>query len=473
MITDDIVSRIREVFGHEPTDDQADVIDSLADFVLNSPKGEIMIISGYAGTGKTSVIAAFASVMRSMRVPLSLLAPTGRAAKVLGGYAGGGAMTIHKRIYRQKSALVESFDLNYNKVKNGLFIVDEASMISGSSFENNIFGSGDLIEDLVRFVNSGDNCRLIIVGDDAQLPPVGSPLSPALDPGTMSAYGTVRYLRMRQVVRQKRQSGILAAATEVRRIIEEGVPRLPKFSLDYDDVKAINGSMFLDELESCYSMYGSDQTVVITRSNKQANRFNEGIRTRVLMQEEELSSGDMVMVVRNNYHYGNGECGLDFIANGDMARVGRVRRYEELHGLRFVEASLTFPDYDDAGVYAKVMLDTLSSVTPSLDRDASQRLFEGLEADYSEYTRKSERYKKIKEDDYYNALQIKFGYAVTCHKAQGGQWSAVFIDRMLWGEEVITIELLRWLYTAITRGVERLYFIGFDDDFFVDPPDYW
>lgn len=473
MTESQIVERIAKALRHEPTADQARVLDGLADFVLNSERGEIMIINGYAGTGKTSVIAAFARVMRGMRVPLSLLAPTGRAAKVLGGYAGGGALTIHKKIYRQKSALSDSFDLNFNKVKNGVFIVDEASMISDSSFENNIFGSGNLLEDLVRFVNSGDNCRLIIVGDNAQLPPVGSPVSPALDYDTMSRYGKVRYFQMGQVVRQQRKSGILAAATEVRRIIEGGEARVPRFSLDYDDVKAINGGMFLEELESCYATYGSDQTVVITRSNKQANRFNEGVRSRVLMQDEELSSGDMVMVVRNNYHYGDRENGLDFIANGDMARVGRVRRYEEAYGLRFVNASLTFPDYDDAQVDAKVILDTLSGVTPSLDSESSRRLFEGLDADYAEYTRKGERYMKIKEDDYYNALQIKFGYAVTCHKAQGGQWSAVFVDRMLWGEEVISIELLRWLYTAITRGVERLYFIGFDDSFFVEPPDYW
>lgn len=473
MIVDDIIRRISNIFRHEPTSDQRHVIEALADFVVNSEKGEIMIINGYAGTGKTSVIAAFAKAMRLMRVPLCLLAPTGRAAKVLAGYAKSDALTIHKRIYRQKSALSDCFDLDFNKTKNGVFIVDEASMISDMSFENNVFGSGNLLEDLVRFVNRGDNCRLIIVGDSAQLPPVGLPVSPALDVETMSAYGKIRYYRMREVVRQHETSGILQAATQVRKIIESGVPEIPRFSLDYPDVKAINGASFLEELEDCYSKYGSDSTVVVTRSNKQANRFNEGIRMRTLMQDEELSSGDMVMVVRNNYHYTDEERGLNFIANGDVARVGRVRRYEELYGLRFVEASLTFPDYDNAQIDAKVILDTLSSVTPSLDADKSRQLFEGVDADYSEYTRKAERYKKIKEDDYYNALQIKFAYAVTCHKAQGGQWSAVFIDRMLWGEETIDIELLRWLYTAITRGVERVYFVGFDDRFFVDPPDYW
>lgn len=469
---DRIASQIYVNFPFEPTVDQKKVIDGLAKYMATSSLGDIFILNGYAGTGKTTLISVFVNLLKSKNIPVFLMAPTGRAAKVLSRYSSMSALTIHKMIYRQKGALVEKFELEPNKHKNAYFIVDEASMVSDSSW-NLIFGSGNLLEDVINYVNSGDNCRLIFIGDKAQLPPIGSEDSPALSTNKLSMFGSVSYYEMRDVVRQKNSSGILAGATKIRNIIDSGVACIPKFDLNFPDVKAINGAGFIEELESCYSEFGAEDTLVITRSNKQAGRFNEGIRSRVICQEEELSSGDLLMVVKNNYFHSSEENNLDFIANGDIAEVVRVRGYEELYGLRFVGATLRLPDYNSHEIECKIILDTLRSDTPSLSPELSQKMFEGLELDYSEYTRKAERYTKIREDNYYNALQVKFGYAVTCHKAQGGQWSAVFIDCMIWGDQEISIDLLRWLYTAFTRARVKLYLINFPDDFFIDPPDYW
>lgn len=464
-----ITSQIYTNFSHTPTLDQKNLIFEFANFVTKSKKGDIMIVNGYAGTGKTTVIGSLVNTLKKMRIPAFMMAPTGRAAKVMAGFADGAANTIHKKIYKQKSALVQSFDLDRNITKNGFFIVDEASMLSDRSYDSSIFGSGNLLEDLIKYVNSGENCRLILVGDNAQLPPVMYEESPALDPSFMSIYGDIFYCELSQVIRQKEDSGILHNATILREMIRNKIEGIPQFNLNFDDVKTIGGGDFIDELESCYSEFGVDQTVVITRSNRQANRFNQGIRSRVIYQEEELSSGDLIMIVKNNYHFPPEDSGVAFLANGDIARIRRLRRYEELYGFRYINAEIRLPDYDDMELECKILLDTLESLTPSLSSEDMNRLFLEIEKEYTHHTRKGERYKAIREDDYYNALQIKFAYAITGHKSQGGQWDAVFIDRMLFGEEVMTREFQRWLYTAMTRAKKRLFFINFQEEFFHDP----
>jgi exodeoxyribonuclease-5 len=320
----------------------------------------------------------------------------------------------------------------------------------------------------VQYVRSGRRCRLILVGDAAQLPPVGDDYSPALNPAAMSEYGEVVYESMDEVVRQEQTSGILFNATLVRCMLENGLYEIPTFDMDYPDICAVQGGEFLELLQDCYDRYGKDETIVITRSNKRANRYNEGIRRNILFAEEEIESGDMLMVVKNNYHYTERieNCPMSFIANGDIARLRRLRRVEQLYGFNFANAVLTFGDYDDTEVECKILLDTLHSESPSLTRDESQRLFYEVEKDYLDLKSKLKRFKEIRENPYFNALQIKFSYAVTCHKAQGGQWRAVFIDRFLFGDEPMTRDMMRWLYTAMTRATDRLYFVNFDDRFF-------
>ena len=339
---------------------------------------------------------------------------------------------------------------------------------SGSLDDKTIFGSGSLLDDLVQYVRSGRSCRLILVGDAAQLPPVGDDYSPALNPDEMSEYGEVVYESMDEVVRQEQTSGILFNATLVRCMLENGMYDIPRFDMDYPDICAVQGGDFLELLQDCYDRYGKDETIVITRSNKRANRYNEGIRRNILFAEEEIESGDMLMVVKNNYHYTERieNCPMSFVANGDIARLRRLRRIEQLYGFNFANAVLTFGDYDDTEIECKILLDTLHSESPSLTREESQRLFYEVEKDYLDLKSKIKRFKEIRENPYFNALQIKFSYAVTCHKAQGGQWKAVFIDRFLFGDEPMTRDMMRWLYTAMTRATERLYLVNFDERFF-------
>ena len=447
------------------------MIEKLSEFVCDAPPHTILIVNGYAGTGKTSVIAAFVRALRGLKIKRALLAPTGRAAKIMAVTAGVPAYTIHKRIYRQRSSTSENsrFDLDINKSKDTIFIVDEASMLSNFSPDGNLFGSGRLLDDLVRYVRSGVNCRLVIVGDNAQLPPVGFDRSPALDRDAMSVYGDVDIVTLDEVMRQEEESGILFNSTLVRCMIEEDIIDIPMFrTTAFPDVKSINGGEFLEELADAYDSFGAGNTIVITRSNKRANRFNEGIRRHILFREEELSSGDMLMVVKNNYHFADkdpdGE--IDFVANGDIAELVRIRRFDEQFGFRFADALLRFPDHDDLELECKIILDTLQSESPALTSEQNRQLFYGVEQDYAEIKTKKKRYEAIREDSYFNAMQVKFAYAVTCHKAQGGQWDCVFVDKMLFGDEQMTKDLLRWLYTALTRAVKRLYFVNFDERFF-------
>lgn len=474
MINDHIKSQIYSKFSFTPTKGQNKIIENLANWISEPEYDSVFILNGYAGTGKTTLISAFATTLAELRIKPILLAPTGRAAKVVAQMTGMPAHTIHKKIYRQKSlADAEArFLLNFNKEKDAVFIVDEASMIADYSMDGSVFGSGSLLDDLFEYVRSGERCRVMFVGDAAQLPPVGHDLSPALNPERMKVYGSVIYETLDEVVRQQMDSGILFNATMVRCMLDAGIYEIPLFDTSFPDFEAISGAEVLERVEECYSRYGRDDVIVITRSNKRANRFNEGIRRLTLCAEEAIESGDMLMVVKNNYHFTEREedCKIDFVANGDTARLMRIRRYHDLYGFRFADAVLRFADYDDYELDCKILLDTLTSEAPALTAEQSKSLFTAIEEDYLDVTNKRERYKKIREDSYYNAMQVKFAYAVTCHKAQGGQWSAVFVDKMLFGDEEMSRDMLRWLYTAITRATEKLYLVNFDDRFFADNP---
>ena len=466
-----IATQIYEKLSVQPTENQKKIIESFSDYLSEDNSSTFFVLNGYAGTGKTTIIAAIVSALKSLGIKTILLAPTGRAAKVLSQYSGEKALTIHKRIYReQTNAAYESkFSLNINRENEALFIVDEASMLSsGTNADKTIFGSGSLLDDLIQYVRSGKRCRLMLVGDSAQLPPVGDSYSPALTPAEFLPFGDVVYETMDEVVRQEQTSGILFNATLVRCMLENNIFEIPHLDMQYDDIESVSGGEFLEKLQDCYDRYGRDQTIVITRSNKRANRYNEGIRHNILFAEEEIESGDMLMVVKNNYHYTERieDCPMSFIANGDIARLKRIRRFEELYGFRYASAVLEFDDYDNTEIECKVLLYTINSEAPSLTYEQSQKLFYEVEKDYTDIKSKIKRFKEIRENEYFNALQVKFSYAVTCHKAQGGQWSAVFIDRFLFGDEPMTKDMLRWLYTALTRATERVFLVNFDDKFF-------
>lgn len=470
MSSTHIATQIYTKICFETTPGQKKIIEKLSEYLADDDFSKIFVLNGYAGTGKTTLIAALVGALKELEIKSVLLAPTGRAAKVLARYAGEKAHTIHKRIYRQRTnADYESkFSLNINPERGAVFIVDEASMLSDHTSAGALFGSGSLLRDLIEYVRSGRGCRLILVGDSAQLPPVGSDFSPALDPATMGAYGEVVYGTMDEVVRQEAQSGILFNATLVRCMLEQGICEIPRLRMDFPDIEALGGGEFLEKLQDCYAQYGRDETIVITRSNRRANRYNEGIRRNVLCAEEEIESGDMLMVVKNNYYYPEHteNCPMNFIANGDIARLKRLRRFEEFYGFRFATALLEFPDYDDAEIECRILLDTIASESPSLTREESTRLFFEVEKDYLEIRSKLKRFREIRENPHYNAVQVKFSYAVTCHKAQGGQWRAVFVDRCLFGDEPMTRDMLRWLYTALTRATDKLYLVNFDEAFY-------
>ena len=469
MINNYIESQIYKNFAHNPTQQQKNLIGELAKYIANNTDQQLFMINGYAGTGKTTIIASLVGALRELSIKCVLLAPTGRAAKVMSQYARERAYTIHKKIYRQKVIGGDSgiFTLDINRNNNTVYIVDEASMLANESKES-AFGSGCLIDDLVEYINTGSDNRLIIIGDDAQLPPVGLEFSPALNPLYMERYGEVFYNSLSQVVRQAAESGILRNATNIRTDIDRENVVEPRFDLSVSDVLRITGQELIEELESCYSLFGKEETIVITRSNKRANQFNQGIRRSILGYEEEVCGGDMLMIVKNNYHWVDKEQNpnLEFIANGDVARVRRVQKIKEIYGFRFAYMTLEFGDYDDFTLDCWVLLDTLHSDAPSLTREQSSRLFYTIEQDYAEIGNKRNRYRKILENDFFNALQVKFAYAVTCHKAQGGQWSSVFIDQLLYGDEQITREFQRWLYTAVTRAQKKLYLVNWNERFF-------
>ncbi len=470
MLSTYIARQIYAKILFDATVSQKKVVEKLSDWLTSADSSSIFVLNGYAGTGKTTLVAAMVAVLREMKIPAVLLAPTGRAAKVLSRYTGQEAYTIHKQIYRESTnaAYESKFSLDINKYKDAVFVVDEASMLSDQSGEGQIFGSGSLLEDLIKHVRSGKNCRLMLVGDNAQLPPVGADYSPALDETVMHSYGDIVYASMDDVVRQDANSGILFNATMLRCMLENGIYEVPQFDMQYLDFKSIGGIDLLEALQDAYDKYGKDEVIVLTRSNKRANRYNEGIRRYNLSVEESIESGDMLMVVKNNYHYTERikDCPMSFIANGDVANLKKIRRFEEFYGFHFADAILSFPDYDDMEIECKVLLDTISSESPSLTREENRRLFDEVEKDYLDVKSKIKRFREIRENPHFNAVQVKFAYAVTCHKAQGGQWSVVFVDRCLFGDEPMSRDMLRWLYTAITRATEKVYLVNFDERFF-------
>ncbi len=472
MIKNHLINLLTSKLPFEPTESQGLLIDVLAGFITSNEPDELLLIKGYAGTGKTTMMHALTQVLDVLKIRSVLMAPTGRAAKVMAGYTGKPAYTIHKTIYRQQTSSdgMGRFVLNKNLSKNTYFIVDEASMISNELGENSFFGSGRVLDDLLEYVYSGVNCRLILVGDTAQLPPVGLSISPALEAAELEHYGFgIQEIELTDVVRQAEDSGILSNATELRSIIGD-TPDFEGFfpiQMDgFDDVTRISGGELIETLTTCYDKYGLFETTVITRSNKRANIFNKGIRGSILYKENEIEKGDLLMVVKNNYFWATPDSGIEFIANGDIAEIIGINGYEELYGFRFVNVSLRFVDYENVEIDCKIFLDTLTIETASFSNEQNRSLFEAVSEDYMEIRNKRERWKKIKEDPYFNALQVKYAYALTCHKAQGGQWKAVFVDHGYLVEDMLDTEYYRWLYTAFTRPTEKLYMVNFDKGFF-------
>ena len=473
MISDELKYRIREALGVIPTDEQEHAIDVFSLFMSDRDDHVVMILRGSAGTGKTTLAGTIVRAMLTLKQKMILLAPTGRAAKVFSLNAGHPAYTIHRRIYRQKSAGdISSFNLNFNSNHDTLFIVDESSMIANQGYGDSAFGSGCLLDDLMQFVYSGQNCRMVLVGDKAQLPPVGEDESPALMSDVIRAYGMKVYeCDLNQVLRQSEDSGILWNATQIR----GGYFVLPKIKFQgFPDIVNVPGDELIESLATSYSHAGMDETMVICRSNKRANIYNQGIRNTVLDREDELCRGDQLMIVKNNYFWVKGDTTntyhpspntpsptpITFIANGDIAVVQRVRNIHELYGFRFAEVTMTLPDYDDYELTATVILDSLTTESPALSREQQEQLYNAVMEDYADVPQKVERIKKLKSDKYYNALQIKYAYAVTCHKAQGGQWAHVYVDQGYMTDDMLTPDYIHWLYTAFTRATEKLFLVN-------------
>ena len=443
---------------------------------LTSDEGDILVVNGYAGTGKTTVLAAVVSTFTDLKTPVILMAPTGRSAKVLSGYTGRPASTVHKQIYRQKSHGDDGFgqfSLAPNKAKNTLFIVDEVSLIgieAGERQSTAAFGSGNLLEDLILYMRSGVDCRMILVGDSAQLPPVGLDRSPALSEEYMAGVGGVRFSELRTVVRQQADSGILVNATHLRELLEEDceipLDELGLTVAGFDDVQRISGGDLIETLTDAYGRYGEDETIVLCRSNKRANRYNAGIRAQVLFREERLVREDKLMIVRNCYHFAEDLEGTDYIANGDICKLVRIGHYEDRYGLHFADARLLFPDYQDQEIVAKVLLDTLDAESASLTYEQANALYQGVSEDYAHLSTKKKRYDAVRGDSFFNALQLKYANAITCHKSQGGQWRCVFIDNPFW-QDFLTPDDLKWLYTALTRAVEKVYLVNFKNELFI------
>ena len=477
MIEDELRQRIQSCLQHTPTADQRQAMGVFCRFMSDShpQSSPVFVLRGSAGTGKTSLAAAIVRALLELKQKLVLLAPTGRAAKVLSLAAGHPAYTIHRRIYRQRTAAdLSSFNLNDNLHTDTLFIVDEASMIGSGgygSYESNeahpSFGSGSLLDDLVRYVYSGTRCRLMLIGDASQLPPVGEPLSPALSAEVLSSYDlTVYETDLSEVLRQASASGILYNATRLRFDVGSGsVAALPKvLTAPFPDITLVPGDELIEQLASSYSHAGLDDTIVITRSNKRANIYNQGIRRTILDREDELCRGDLLMIVKNNYHWTQLDkdtaAVIPFLANGDRCVVQRVRNKRDMHGFHFADVTLLFPDYDDRELTATVILDTLTTDAPALTREQQQQLYDRVMADYADIALKADRMKQVRQDPFYNALQVKFGYAVTCHKAQGGQWQHVYIDQGYIADDTTPDDYLRWLYTAFTRATDHLFLVN-------------
>lgn len=469
MIQQEILRHVLTALSLSPTAEQKVAAETFADFLSDTSVNAVMVMRGSAGTGKTSLAAAVVKAMMALHQKVMLLAPTGRAAKVLALRSSHEAFTIHRKIYRQKAFTgdMTGFLLNDNLHTDTLFVVDEASMISNLGLNDTNFGSGRLLDDLVRFVYGGRNCRLLLVGDKAQLPPVGEEESPALMPEMLAAYGLETYVSdLNEVIRQSSRSGILYNATIVRNMItHDEVTSLPQIQFGgFADICMVPGAELIESLAGSYSHVGMDETIVVTRSNKRANAYNMGIRGSVLGREEELVTGDILMVVRNNYYWAEKEKSpFGFIANGDRARVRKVRNFRQLYGFRFADVVMSFPDYDDFEMMTTVILDSISVDAPSLTRQQCDALFNSVMEDYFDVPTKQGKLDKVRVDAYYNALQVKYAYAVTCHKAQGGQWQHVYVDQGYMTDDMLTPDYIHWLYTAFTRASEKLFLVNWPE----------
>jgi exodeoxyribonuclease-5 len=466
----ELYGRLTQSFGFEPTEGQSVVLYHLAAFLLSQKENPTYILRGYAGTGKTSLVKTLVRTLPAIGMRYVLMAPTGRAAKVLSNYTGQNASTIHRKIYQAMTYPDGSIRIARaeNKYKHTLFIVDEASMIG----EQKEFGGSSLLDDLLSYVFSGEDCRLLLIGDTAQLPPVESNESPALNCDYLKSQFpiTAATYELTEVKRQALESGILYNATDIRELISQSLYEyaLPIFHLQgFDDIQKIEPETFEEMLHNAFANISDNEAVIVCKSNKRANMFNQAIRGRILNIEGEIATGDKLMVVKNNYFWAEGNNTISFIANGDMAEIRKIKHFEEMYGFRFADVELSFTDYPDApNIEAKILLDTLNSNSPSLTNEESQQLFTAIEEDYMDIPNRRERYKEMKKNPWFNALQVKFAYALTCHKTQGGQWSSVFIDSSLNLKETLEVEDLRWLYTALTRAQERVYFVNFKDEFF-------
>lgn len=478
MIIDELKYKILQQFGFPPTQEQAHALEVFAEFLTDRDPHAVMILRGSAGTGKTTLSGAIVRTLKEIRQKVMLLAPTGRAAKVFSLNSGSPAYTIHRRIYREKlfSGVEGLFNLNDNLYTDTLFMVDEASMIANMGLGGMSFGSGCLLDDLVHFVYQGRNDRLLLIGDKAQLPPVGEEESPALHAAMLEGYGLKVYeCDLNEVLRQSEESGILYNATMIRQMItHDDITQLPKIHFaGYSDIKPMPGAELIEALADSYHHVGLDDTIVVTRSNKRANIFNQGIRNMVLDREEELSQGDILMIVKNNYYWMEEERKSNnklqsneipaFLANGDRAKVLKVRRRIDLYGFRFATLLLQFPDYDNYELEATVLLDTLTSEAPALTHEQQEQLFHQIEEDYQDIPLKADRMKAIRQDQFFNALQVKFAYAVTCHKAQGGQWAHVYVDQGYMTDDMLNPDYIHWLYTAFTRATEMLYLVNWPE----------
>ena len=466
--------RLIQSFGFEPTEGQAIVLNHLSAFLLSNKSNPLYILRGYAGTGKTSLVKTLVRTLPTIGMKYVLLAPTGRAAKVLSNYTKQSASTIHRRIYQVISFPDGSMRISRgeNKNKNTLFIVDEASMIG----EQREFGGKSLLDDLLEYVFSGEQCRLLLIGDTAQLPPVESNESPALDCDYLKSQFpiTAATFELTEVKRQALESGILYNATQIRERLKKNAYEyhLPLFETEgFADTRKIEPETFEEMLYKVFSENTDNEAVIVCKSNKRANMFNQAIRGRILNIEGEIATGDRLMVVKNNYYWANGNAAIGFIANGDMAELRKINRFEELYGFRFADVELGFVDYpDQPNIEAKILLETLNSNSASLTEEESHRLYAAIEEDYMDIPNRRERYKEMRKNPWFNALQVKFAYALTCHKTQGGQWNTVFIDSAFNQKEELETEDLRWIYTALTRAQQRIFFVNFKEEFFLTSP---
>lgn len=474
MVKEHIFNRIEHNFSFEPTSSQLLAMKQMAAFMASVSDMPLLLLKGFAGTGKTTLMGAFVKMLKELGIQCVLLAPTGRAAKILSMGAGQEAFTVHKKIYRQVSSKdgFGGFNLNKNLHKDTVFIVDEASMISNESVGGSLFGSGRLLDDLIRFVYEASNCRLVLLGDTAQLPPVGLSVSPALEADFLQGYGIELFQSvLTDVVRQKMGSGILYNATNLRVLLEQEdeIEEYPVLeSTGWSDIRRITGAELMEEIQWCYDNYGLEDTLIVCRTNKRANLYNQGIRNSILFREEELSVGDYLLIMKNNYHWLKDNEEMSFIANGDIARVSRVKRHQELYGYRFADVVCELVDYRTVEIETRVILDSLTSPGAGFTMEQQDTFLKTVLEDYQDINPPRKRFEMARENDFYNALQVKFAYAMTCHKAQGGQWKAVFVDLGYFTEEYLSRELVRWLYAAVTRATERLYFVNFPKEFYKD-----